>query len=269
MGQDSHSLDRPRSATFRFYEELNDFLPPERRKVSFDFGFSGTPSVKDTIEAIGVPHTEIDVILVEGESVGFDCLLRGGERVAVYPVFERLDVAPLTRLRPEPLREPRFVLDVHLGRLARYLRLLGFDTTYDRQCDDAAIAAISTAERRIVLTRDKGLLKRRAVTHGYWLRNIDPRRQLVEVVDKLDLARLVRVFSRCMICNERLESIDEQAARDRLPAGVRGRFERLALCPGCGRIYWPGSHYDRMLELVRMLLPDCRDDASPESPRGH
>ena len=248
--------EQTRHATFRFYEELNDFLPLERRKVSFDAGFAGTPSVKDTIEAIGVPHTEVDVILVDGVSVGFEHLLRGGERVAVYPVFERLDVTTVTRLRPEPLRNPCFVLDVHLGKLARYLRLLGFDAVYDRVYDDASIVSIAVDECRIILTRDKGLLKRKAVTHGYWLRNTDPRRQLVEVVEKLALSRRVRLFSRCMVCNTRLERAAEAEVRDALPGGVRGRFDRLARCPGCERVYWPGSHYDRMVELVKSLLPE-------------
>ena len=247
--------ERARHATFRFYEELNDFLPPERHKLCFEFGFTGTPSVKDTIEAIGVPHTEVDVILVDDESVSFGHLLQGGERVAVYPVFERLDVASVTRLRPAPLRDPRFVLDVHLGKLARYLRLLGFDTVYDRAYDDATIVGIAVAERRIILTRDKGLLKRKAVTHGYWLRNTDPRQQIREVIDKLDLARLVSVFSRCMVCNTTLEQVFEPDVSDRLPRGIRGRFEQLARCPGCDRLYWPGSHYDRMVELVEALLP--------------
>ena len=244
-----------RHATFRFYEELNDFLPPERRKRAFEFGFSGTPSVKDTIEAIGVPHTEIDVILVNDESVRFEHLLEGGERVAVYPVFERFDVASVTRLRPAPLRDPRFVLDVHLGKLARYLRLLGFDSLYDRRYDDPAIVALSVGERRTILTRDKGLLKRKAVTHGYWLRNINPRRQIAEVVEALNLAGQVRMFSRCMVCNATLESVVEQDVSDQLPPGVRGQFEKLARCPGCDRLYWPGSHYDRMVDLVRALLP--------------
>jgi uncharacterized protein with PIN domain len=244
-----------RHATFRFYEELNDLLPAGRQKRAFEFGFTGTPSVKDSIEAIGVPHTEVDVILVDGRSVGFEHLLRGGERVAVYPMFERLDVASVTRLRPEPLREPRFVLDVHLGKLARYLRLLGFDSLYDRCYDDPTIVALSVAERRIILTRDKGLLKRRAVRRGYWLRHIQPRRQIAEVVEALDLARLVRVFSRCMVCNAILEKVAEKDVSDQLPPGVRGQFEQLVRCPGCDRLYWPGSHYDRMVDLVKVLLP--------------
>ena len=124
---------------FRFYEELNDYLRPEQRKRSITREIAGTPSVKDAIEALGVPHTEIDLILVDGRSVRFDRRLRGGERVAVYPEFERFDITPIHRLRPRPLRNPRFVADVHLGTLARYLRLLGFDTLYGNEVgnDDA------------------------------------------------------------------------------------------------------------------------------------
>ncbi len=240
--------------TFRFYEELNDFLRPDRRKIAFDYTFNGTPSVKDCIEAIGVPHPEVDLILVDDVSVGFDHLLNGGERVAVYPMFERVDITPLTRLRPNPLREPRFVLDVHLGKLARYLRLLGFDSIYDRDYVDATIAAISRKERRILLTRDKGLLKRKEVTRGYWLRNDQPRLQIAEVVEAFDLYRLVHVFSRCMVCNHTLETVNEASVRDALPAGLRGQFGRVSRCLGCGRLYWPGSHYDRLADLVTNLI---------------
>ena len=247
--------DNPRHvSTFRFYEELNDFLPPERRKVAFEFAFNGTPSVKDCIEAIGVPHPEVDLILVDDVSVGFDHLLKGRERVAVYPVFERLDISPINHLRPRPLRESRFVLDVHLGKLARYLRLLGFDASYDRAYDDFTLAAISRKERRILLTRDKGLLKRKEVTRGYWLRNTQPRLQIAEVVEALDLRSAVRVFSRCMVCNHPLETIDESIVRDELPAGLRGRLGRISRCQGCDRLYWPGSHYDRLVDLVTSLI---------------
>lgn len=248
------SDSRQHVSTFRFYEELNDFLPPERRKIAFDFAFNGTPSVKDCIEAIGVPHPEVDLILVDDVSTGFDRLLQGGERVAVYPVFERLDITPLNHLRPRPLREPRFVLDVHLGKLARYLRLLGFDTSYERTRADDALATISIKERRILLTRDKGLLKRKAVTRGYWLRNTEPRRQIAEVTQALDLYSAVRVFSRCMVCNHTLEAVDEATVRDELPAGLRGRLGRVSRCEGCGRLYWPGSHYDRLVELITALI---------------
>ena len=233
-----HLADRQHHTTFRFYEELNDFLAPERRKIAFDYAFNGTPSVKDSIEAIGVPHPEVDLILVDDVSVG----------------FERVDIAPLARLRPEPLREPRFVLDVHLGKLARYLRLLGFDTIYDRSYGDATIVDVSTDERRIILTRDKGLLKHKEVSRGYWLRNIQPRLQIAEGIEVFDLRRAVRVFSRCMMCNHVLEIVDETDVRDALPAGVRGQFEQVSRCPGCERLYWPGSHYDRLVDLVQDLI---------------
>ena len=244
-------------AQFRFYEELNHFLPRERRKQSFDQTFDGTPAVKDVIEAIGVPHTEVDLILVNGESVGFDRRLCGGERVAVYPMFERFDIRPLNRLRPAPLREPRFVLDVHLGRLARYLRLLGYDASYGNDLEDHEIAARARAERRIVLTRDVGLLKRGDVTHGYWLRSDAPRAQLLEVVGALDLRAGIRPFSRCMVCNGVLEHRAELELRDALPPGIRGRYERIARCRDCARLYWPGSHYDRLRQLVAGV--DARD----------
>jgi len=253
---DSRASDWVRHSTFRFYEELNDFLPEEKRKVDFDYAYNGTPSVKDAIEAIGVPHPEVDLILVNGRSVGFEHLLRGGERVAVYPVFERLDIAPLIRLRPEPLRVPRFILDVHLGRLARYLRMLGFDALYDAGYSDATIATIGAKDGRTILTRDKGLLKRNQVTRGYWLRHHDPRAQIAEVVAAFQLGSLVKVFTRCMVCNHELETVVESTVRDQLPAGLRGRFGRLSRCPGCRRLYWPGSHYERLAELVSQLVAD-------------
>src|SRR5262249_31383318 len=153
-------------ACFRFYAELNDFLPPGRRGVTFTYSFEGSPSIKDLIEALGVPHTEVDLILVNGESVDFAYRVREGDRISVYPVFESLDITPLLRVRPRPLRETRFVLDTHLGRLAAYLRLLGFDTLYRNDAGDDELARISSGEGRILLTRDRGLLKRSQVTHG-------------------------------------------------------------------------------------------------------
>jgi hypothetical protein len=176
------------AAEFRFYEELNDFLPLEWRKRTFGYSFRGTPSVKDTLQVIGVPHSAVDLILVDGEPVEFSHRLRGGERVAVYPVFERLDISPVSRLRPKPLRRTRFVLDVHLGTLARYLRMLGFDSVYARDWDDARIIDLALEQRRIILTRDRGILKHSRVTRGYWLRSQRPIEQLREVLQAFDLS---------------------------------------------------------------------------------
>lgn len=245
---------RRRTVELRFYEELNDLLPPARRRRPFVHEFTGTPTVKDVVESLGVPHTEVDLILVDGESVDFDHHLRGGERVAVYPTFERLDIAPVTRLRPAPLRDPRFVADVHLGKLTRYLRMLGLDVAYDREADDHAIVARANSERRIILTRDKGILKHGGVTHGHWVRSMHPREQVGEVLRALDLRGRIDPFTRCMECNGALAPAPRAEVAAHLPSSVLERQDRFARCPECGRIYWEGSHYDRMCEWIDDLL---------------
>ena len=248
------------SAEFRFYEELNDFLPPERQRASFGYSVAGTRSVKDAIESIGVPHTEVDLILVDGHSVGFDRVLRGGERVAVYPVFERLDVAPLQHLRPRPLRDPRFVLDAHLGKLARHLRMAGFDCLYRNDYRDSELITAALAERRIILTRDKGLLKQRLVTHGYFVRATEAKAQLREVVRALQLETGLRPFTRCRECNAELQDVPKAAVLARLPEKVRAAYDRFQLCPGCSRIYWEGTHYARLRRLLDLA---AQPDAGP------
>lgn len=242
--------DGARPCEFRFYEELNDYLPPALRKRSFTRIVPGSPSVKDAIEAIGVPHTDIDLILVDGRSVPFAHRLRGGERVAVYPVFERFDITPLHRLRPKPLRHPRFVADVHLGTLARYLRLLGFDTVYRNDHADPELARVAARQRRILLTRDVGLLKRKIVTRGHWLRAHDPEAQLEEVSSALQLGRLIKPFTRCLACNTPLTPIERVDVRDDVPPRVYRRFRKFVRCRRCRRVYWRGTHFQRLQRLV-------------------
>ncbi|MBN2489792.1 MAG: Mut7-C ubiquitin/RNAse domain-containing protein [Planctomycetes bacterium] len=241
-------------AQFRFYEELNDFLPPDCRKRAFEHPLARAATVKHAIEALGVPHTEVEVILVNGESVGFSHRLQAGDRVAVYPRFESFDIAPLLRVRPAPLRVVRFIADVHLGRLARYLRLLGFDTVFEPGLGDAEIARRAAAERRVVLTRDRGLLKRRIVTHGCLVRATRPLRQLEEILERLQLHRLVRPFTLCTQCNHPIEEVAKDAVADRLEPDTARYYERFYRCPGCDRIYWEGSHYDKMCRFVDRLL---------------
>jgi hypothetical protein len=248
------------SAQFRFYEELNDFLPPSRRKVSFPHTFTGRNAVKDMIEALGVPHTEVDLILVNGRSVDFSYIVQDGDRISVYPVFESFDITPLLRLRPRPLRISRFILDVHLGRLARYLRLLGFDTLYRNNFDDAELAHLASKEWRILLTRDRGLLKRNSITHGYYVRETDPRRQLQEVLARFDLYRSVQSFQRCTHCNGLLETVAKEQIWNRLEPNTRRYFDQFWMCGGCQRIYWKGSHYVHMQRLVEDVLePPAQD----------
>jgi|YNPNPStandDraft_1061719.scaffolds.fasta_scaffold07435_3 uncharacterized protein with PIN domain len=252
-------------AYFRFYAELNDFLPPERRMVTFCHTFEMPTAVKDMIEALGVPHTEVDVILANGESVDFSYLVRDGDHISVYPVFESLDITPVLRLRPQPLRQPRFVLDTHLGRLAAYLRLLGFDTLYRNDYRDEELASISSNERRILLTRDRGLLKRNQVTHGYCLRTTQPRQQLLEVLRRFDLFNAIQPFCRCLRCNGLLQKVSKEEVLERLPAEVREEYDEYHICQECGQVYWPGSHYRRMAQLVEEVRRAGEAHQSPAS----
>lgn len=229
----------------RLYADLVDLTGAEEVEVPV-----GEPrSVKDLIESVGVPHPEIALILVGGQPVGFDHLVEGGERVAVYPPFRSLDLAGVPTVAPPPA-EPRFVLDVHLGTLARRLRLLGFDVWYRSDADDEELARVSVEEERILLTRDRGLLMRRAITHGYTPRSNDPELQVIEVVRRFGLAARIEPFSRCIRCNGRLAPVTKDEVRDVLPPRTRKEHDRFVRCEECRQVYWPGSHKDALTGVV-------------------
>ena len=244
------------AAEFRFYEELNDFLKPEQRKQARTYRFDGHPGIKDAIEAQGVPHAEVDLIVVNGMSVGFDYHLQPGDRVAVYPVFEGLDIAPIVKLREKPLRQTAFVVDVNLGRLARKLRLLGFDTLFANSYRDDEIVAIAAEQKRIVLTRDRRLLHAKAVTHGYWVRSVLVARQVAEVLRRFDLAGQVRPFSRCADCNGKIEPVAKAEILDRLEPKTKKYYDAFFRCPACGKIYWEGSHIGKIREHLKNVFPE-------------
>jgi len=239
---------------FRFYAELNDFLRPKYRQKAFPYLFNGNPSVKDAIQAIGVPHTEVDLILVNGNSVSFGHHLQPGDQISVYPVFETLDISDVTHLRPRPLRKPKFVLDVHLGRLARYLRLAGFDTVYENSLGDREIIDIARSQKRIILTRDLGILKNDRVTHGYFIRSDNPRTQIQEVVNYFSLHKLAQPFSRCTRCNGKVKRISRKEAEPRVSKRTFRFYRRFYCCTSCGKIYWEGSHVGRMQKFLSELL---------------
>lgn len=249
-----------KEAIFRFYAELNEFLPPEKQYQPIPICFEGRQSVKHLIESSGIPHTEVDLVLVNGRSVDFTYLVQPGDRISVYPVFESLDITPLIRLRPKPLRVPRFVLDGHLGRLAAYLRMLGFDTLYRNDFDDEELVEISVQQNRILLTRDRGLLKRRIVTRGFCLRTRDPRQQLLDVVRRFDLLIQIEPFTRCIRCNGLLQVVDKSEILDQLLPKTRKYFHQFSRCEDCGRVYWKGSHHERMLTLLDWLQVSIAED---------
>jgi uncharacterized protein with PIN domain len=244
-------------ASFRFYEELNDFLPRERRKVTFEYQFVNEPRLIEVIESFGVPHSQVDLIIINGQTVDFNCHLKNKDRVAVYPMFEAIDIAPINILRPKPLRKIKFIIDVHLGRLAKYLRMCGFDA-YFENLDDDQIVAISVAQKRIILTKDRGLLKNRKVTHGYWVRAKEPREQLLEIINRFDLVSKIKFLVRCLICNSRLV----KAKKNELgPISFDSQlqfYDRFYLCKHCHKIYWEGSHYNNMVKMLKQVIVESQ-----------
>jgi uncharacterized protein len=238
------------TATFRFYGQLNVFLAPARRGRAFAAACARDATTKHMAEALGAPHTEIELVLVNGESAGFDRILQENDRVALYPKFEAFDISALTRLPARPAHAPRFVADAHLGGLARLLRMAGFDTLYDNQIDDGDLAALARRDARVALTRDRDLLKRREIGHGCFLHAIKPQLQLRELFERLDLAPAARPFTLCLHCNAPLRAVDKAAIAERLPPAVRARHADFSTCAVCDRIYWQGSHWERMRALL-------------------
>ena len=248
------------TAVFRFYAELNDFLEPEKRYRDFAVSFPTGQTVKHLIESCGIPHTEVDLILVNGIPVEFAYQLKNKDRVSIYPVFEMIDISEINILRPSPLRETRFVLDCHLGSLAVYLRLLGFDVLYRNDFPDEELARISEKEKYICLTRDRGLLKRKQIMHGYLVRALDPREQLVEVVRRFQLISKIKPFTRCTRCNGFLHPVPKEAVADQLLPGTRLHFQEFSRCDTCGQIYWKGTHYERLQRIIDFVVKETQQE---------
>jgi uncharacterized protein len=230
----------------RFFGDLDEIATGTDRQGEIEVTFDATRSVKDAIEACGVPHTEVGLVIVDGESVGFAHRLVGDEHVAVYPPFTQIPVGTASKVDPEPLGEDRFVADVHLGRLVRRLRILGFDTLYRNDYDDDELAVISRDQRRWLLTRDRGLLMRSAVTHGYLVRSDDPTEQAVEVLRRFGLSGSIQPYARCAQCNGSIRATEKESVSHLLEEGTRRDYDVFSRCLDCGRVYWDGSHMDAL-----------------------
>ena len=258
----------------RFHGSLGELVVSQRRGHTHPVEVRGHThrvevapgtTVKDLIESLGVPHTEVDVIVVDGTSVGFGHQVADGETVGVYPMAGAVDVTPVLHLQPSPPGRPAFVVDVHLGRLARSLRLLGFDVLWRNDLTDSELAAISAGDRRILLTRDRQLLKRSQVATGYLVRSTERHVQLAEVLARYDLADRIAPFGRCLACNGLLEDVAKDVVAGRLPPRARRDYTEFRQCPDCGRIYWRGSHYDRLATVVEEVRRKARGTGPPTS----
>ena len=242
------------AAEFRFYGELNDFLLLSQRAQSLTYRFNGNPGIKDPIEAFGVPHTEVELIVVNGQSAGFGYQLKNADRVDVYPISESIAISPVVKLRNALPGTIAFVVDVNLGKLARLLRLLGFDTLFANSFSDKVIVDISVDQQRVILTRDRRLLYAKAATYGYWVRSVIPQQQLAEVVRRFDLAALVRPFYRCTLCNGLIDPVEKQQVFNLLQPKTKKYYEAFYRCRNCNKIYWEGSHIENIRERLAGYL---------------
>ncbi|PWY54029.1 twitching motility protein PilT [Legionella qingyii] len=248
------------SLSLRFYDELNDLIPLEKRKKCFTHTLAQKTSIKDLIESFGVPHTEVEVILVNGKSVDFNYLIQDHDYISVYPIFGTFDVSELIRLRPKPLRTPRFILDVHLGKLVKYLRLLGFDAIYENNLTDEFIIQCSKKERRIILTRDVGILKNKSVTHGHWMHNTNPEKQVEEVLMQFHLINQCNPFTRCLACNGLLKNVKKTEVSGELSALTKKHYQTFMQCESCKKVYWEGPHYIKLKNWVKRILHTAREE---------
>jgi uncharacterized protein with PIN domain len=237
----------------RFNESLNDFVRPALRHIEISHVLERKASIKDVIESFNVPHTEIELILVNGSAVDFSHIVQDGDDIQVYPTRQTLNSAELPLLRPPLLQPPKFIIDVNLGKLARNLRLLGIDCWYHNDYADDDIARLSSEEQRILLTRDRSLLRRKIIIYGYYVRADSPMTQTKEVLSKFDLYSLLKPLTRCTHCNGEFRGTDKTTIEHRLEPLTKQHYQHFLMCSHCQQIYWQGSHHARLRGLIEEL----------------
>ena len=240
------------TGTFRFYEELNDFLPKHRKKIDFEAAFNKRKSIKDIIEEFGVPSTTVDLVLINGKSVNFNTIFQDGDRVSVYPVFESFNIQNVTLLRKFPLRRIRFIADIHLKNIVKPMRMLGFDVDFNGFYTTRDIVEKSIQEKRIILTKRKELLKSKAITHGMMVRSKTAVEQVTTIIDDLDINDRIKPFSRCLGCNDPLENRQTRQMMASISPETKGIFQKDLLCKSCGKQDWEKNTCQLNVDIIRL-----------------
>ena len=249
------------TVTFVFQNYLRGLLKKKQRgTASLTHQFDRKASIKDVVESLGIPHPVIGSLIVNGDEVDFDYILRDSDNVEVKPLAAPLDPCVPTLLRPQALERISFLVDVNAGKLAQYLRMLGFDTIYGNDLRDSRLAEMAQAQERILLTRDVSLLKRKIITHGYLLRENSPRKQLVEIVRLYDLGNRIKPLTRCISCNGILVPVDKGDIMDRLEPLTKKYYNSFRICEACGKIYWPGTHHEKIHVFIDKILAAVRQE---------
>jgi uncharacterized protein with PIN domain len=248
-----------KSASFSFQDSLNDFLPRSKRNTTIIYEFNDVPAIKHSIETIGIPHTEVDAILVNGAPVDFFYPLQNNDKVEVYPASLTTLLPTVWLLTPANTIPEKFILDVHLGKLARRLRLLGFDTFYENNYTDKEIVQTSEVEERIILTRDRNLLKYKSIKLGYWIPSQHVEEQLTKVIKRFRLENKLKFFERCVECNGKIIQVEKDAVFDQLLPKTKLYYNDFFQCDNCKRIYWRGSHYDQMRRFIKRIEEKLRN----------
>ena len=250
---------KPFKIRLRFHGDLNVFLRSKAVDAVIERPLAEKTSIKDVIESCGVPHPEVDLILVDDQPVGFEYTLANDAKADVFPVENR--DTNRTDKRLQTISITRFVGDGHLGGLTRNLRLLGFNVAYPKNADDRQLLEVMAHENRALLTRDRRLLMHGVVQHGYCPRSQNTDEQTIEVVRRFDLSKLVALFTRCLRCNALLEETTKAEVIDKLEPLTKIYYDKFRRCPDCKQIYWSGSHFPKLQKRVEEILLRTQDKA--------
>jgi len=243
----------------RLFGELNHFFKSKNKKVR-EISFKNRQTIKDILEGEGIPHTEVYLLIKENFVIDFNYLVSDGDQISAYPVFRKLDIESSQQtIRKKYPYQPKFIADAHLGKLVNYLRILGFDTLYYNDYGDKYLAEKSSQENRILLTRDHGLLMRKVVKYGYFIRADKPHQQLKEVIFRYKLLKYIKKSSRCPKCNHLLKRVEKKDIIDLLEPKTKKYYNKFYICPNCRQIYWKGSHLDKINNLIKEIKGEYKN----------